>query len=134
MIQRANIDVAQLAYLQSTSSEIANCRSDVWAAVSCFRRGTNAKNAFTKATPALVDTFGARIETAEGIKLRWIEHFASIEAGDVVPVDYVVDAVLAAEARNPTSSSMECLRICPGAPACSKPSGSLSLMLPLGPI
>jgi hypothetical protein len=98
-IQRANIAAAQLAYLQSTSSEIANCRSDVGAAVSCFRRGTNAKNAFTKVTPALVDKFGARIETADGFQLRWIEHFASIEAGDIVPADYIVDAVIAAEAQ-----------------------------------
>ena len=89
---------ARLAYLNNVSDTVVRTKGDVWNAVCDFRRGTGSKNrAFGRATPALNDKDGCRIETEDAIKLRWIEQFSSIEAGTVVEADYIVDTVMQAE-------------------------------------
>ena len=89
---------ARLANPNEVSDTVVRTKGDVWNAVSDFRRGTGGKNrAFGRATPALNDKDGCRIETEDAIQLRWIEHFSSIEAGTVVEADYIVDTVMQAE-------------------------------------
>ena len=93
-----NIKPARLAYLNDVSDNVVSTRGDVWNDVSDFRSGAGGNNtAFGRATPALVDKGGGRIEIENAIKMKWIEHFSSIQAGNVVTADYIVDIVMQAE-------------------------------------
>ena len=59
---------ARLANLNDVSDNVVRTKGDVWNAVSDFRRGTGGKNrTFGRATPALVDKDGCRIEIEDAI-------------------------------------------------------------------
>ena len=64
-----------------------------------FARALVARTVFGRAAPALVDKDGNRIETEEGITIRWVENCSSIEAGSVFTAEHIVDTVIDAESR-----------------------------------
>ena len=100
-IQKSNIAAARLTYWNDVFDNVFRTKGDVWNAVVDCRKGSGGKtNMSGRATPALVDKDGKdgnRIETENGIRLRWVEHFASIEAGSVVFAEHIVDTVMAAD-------------------------------------
>lgn len=93
----ALVSKAKVSFLADIARAIAHGKDNVWKAVVHFRRGNRKGSVFSRPTLALVDKQGQRIETADGVKLRWTESLSAVEAGSCIDVQTVVDQVLAGE-------------------------------------